>query len=171
MKPAFFALWIMAASSGCALTTDEIGRALFVTSDASLSGEAIFQQVIDTGHTSVQVTLASAAGAVGRRAVFVLDGTCPGEDSDVDGAAPHWNPDGAAHGRHRGDLGTVELDETGAGVLRVTSHRQFIVSEGGADDDVVGRGVAVHAQADDGVTEPDGGAGDLVACANVALSD
>lgn len=160
---------VVATSGGCALTTDEIGRALFVTTDASLSGEAIFQQVIDTGHTSVQVTLADAG--LGRRAVFVLEGACPGDDGDVEGALAHWNPDSAAHGRHRGDVGNIELDETGAGILRVTSHRQFIVSEGGAADDVVGRGVAVHAQADDGVTEPDGGAGAVVACANIELSD
>ncbi len=85
--------------------------------------------------------------------------------SDGTSAGGHYNPEGHDHAlpttevRHAGDLGNLEADADGVAELTITVDNVSLV-EGEAA--IIGRGVIVHAKADDG-GQPTGNAGDRIA--------
>jgi superoxide dismutase, Cu-Zn family len=91
-----------------------------------------------------------------------------GDCSAADGASAggHFNPSGESHGaptdaqRHTGDLGNIEASAAGVADLEYTDSR---ASLDGANS-VLGRGVIIHAGADDLKTQPTGNAGGRLAC-------
>jgi len=91
-----------------------------------------------------------------------------GDCSAADGlsAGGHFNPEGHPHGgpgaaSHPGDLGNVEADAQGRAKLSLVVEK--ITIDAGKLG-VVGRGLIVHANADDLVSQPVGEAGGRVAC-------
>ncbi len=93
-----------------------------------------------------------------------------GDCSSGDGnsAGGHFNPLAKPHGQHghgehhTGDLPSLVADS--AGVARFSFESRSI-SVGNGATDIVGRGLIVHAQADDYMTQPTGNAGARLACA------
>lgn len=93
-----------------------------------------------------------------------------GDCSSADGmsAGGHWNPKAQVHGAptnsasHLGDLGNIEADANGVASISLTKAGATV--GGGAETDVIGRAVIVHADADDQVTDPTGNAGARIAC-------
>jgi len=87
---------------------------------------------------------------------------------DATSAGGHFNPAGMAHGRvgegdhHVGDTDNIVADDTGVAV--VNTRLEGATLGDGAPTDVLGRGVIVHADADDYTTQPTGNAGDRLAC-------
>jgi len=97
-----------------------------------------------------------------------------GDCSAADGtsAGGHYNPTGQPHAgpdqqkRHMGDLGNVEADGSGnAGYDRLDSHLRL-----NGPDTIIGRGVIVHAGADDLTSQPSGAAGPRVACGVIGVA-
>jgi Cu-Zn family superoxide dismutase len=96
-----------------------------------------------------------------------------GDCSAADGmsAGGHWNPTAQVHGglgsaaSHLGDLGNVMADASGKAAVSLTKAGAK-VGDGSALD-VVGRGVIVHASADDLMTDPSGSSGARIACGSV----
>jgi Cu-Zn family superoxide dismutase len=97
-----------------------------------------------------------------------------GDCSAADGtsAGGHFNPTAQPHGaptaaaRHTGDMGNVTADASGNASLEyVDSHASF---EG--ETSILGRGVIVHAKADDLKTQPTGAAGGRVACGVIGVA-
>jgi superoxide dismutase, Cu-Zn family len=90
-----------------------------------------------------------------------------GDLSKDDGMATggHFNPDMKKHGgqhameRHVGDLGNVTADAKGVATL---SFKDKLISLEGPHS-IIGRGLIVHAKADDEKTQPTGDAGGRVA--------
>ena len=90
-----------------------------------------------------------------------------GDVTSADGtsAGGHFNPGGAPHGgpdaqqRHAGDFGNVEADQSGT--AKVDFVDKHITLEGAGS--ILGRGIVVHAKADDLSSQPSGNAGDRVA--------
>jgi Cu-Zn family superoxide dismutase len=90
-----------------------------------------------------------------------------GDLNSADGMATggHFNPDKEKHGgphakeRHVGDLGNIEADENGKATLKMTDK---LLALSGAHS-IIGRGLIVHAKADDFTTQPTGDAGGRVA--------
>ena len=81
-------------------------------------------------------------------------GSCSGEGfADTGG---HYNPAGAPHPRHAGDLPPLLLCHGGA-YLAVQTNR-FCVR------DILGRTVVIHSGPDDFKTQPAGNAGTKIAC-------
>jgi len=80
-------------------------------------------------------------------------------------AHPHGAPDPATH--HAGDLGNVEADSSGRAAVDVKLPGLTLVS---GDRAVVGRGLIVHAQADDLTTQPTGNAGGRIACGVIGVA-
>ena len=88
-----------------------------------------------------------------------------GDQSSADGAAAgsHYDPEGTKHHgkpgdtepHHPGDLGNVTADATGKASLDVTLKG---ISIAGMKDPILGRGVVIHANADD-FSQPVGNAG------------
>lgn len=97
-----------------------------------------------------------------------------GDVSSTDGssAGGHFNPGGHKHGapdadeRHAGDFGNIEADA--AGKAKVDFVDKKISFEGAAS--ILGRGLVVHAKADDLKTQPTGDAGGRVAVAVIGAT-
>ncbi|MGZ5787778.1 MAG: superoxide dismutase family protein [Ramlibacter sp.] len=93
-------------------------------------------------------------------------GDCSGADAMT--ALGHFNPGGTAHGEmgraphHAGDLGQLKADAQGIAKFRYETDSLSVAS--GAANDVVGRGVIVHRDADDFRTQPTGNSGARIAC-------
>jgi Cu-Zn family superoxide dismutase len=99
-----------------------------------------------------------------------------GDCSAPDGtsAGGHYNPEGHEHAgpdadqRHAGDLGNIESDAEGK------VHHEITVSNITIDGDmnpIVGKGVIVHAEADDLESQPTGAAGPRVSCGVIELEE
>jgi superoxide dismutase, Cu-Zn family len=84
----------------------------------------------------------------------------------------HFNPAGAAHAghdspkRHVGDLGNIKADERGKAVIDLEDNE---LSFEGANC-ILGRGLVVHAKADDLKSQPAGAAGDRLAVAIIGVA-
>jgi superoxide dismutase, Cu-Zn family len=84
---------------------------------------------------------------------------------DGKSAGDHYNPMGHQHAlpdkkvRHAGDFGNLDADADGNATLRLVVDN---ISLAGRLSPIIGRGVVVHAKADDG-SQPSGNAGDRIA--------
>lgn len=113
----------------------------------------------------VQVSAAVTGLTPGKHGFHVHE---KGDCSDPEGksAGGHFNPGGHSHGapgsatHHVGDLGNLEADENGNATLEQHLHGLQLTGEHG----LIGRGLIVHADADDMSTQPTGNAGARVAC-------
>lgn len=78
-------------------------------------------------------------------------------------AGPHWNPTNAKHGRsnpagpHLGDLPNLTVEPDGRASAKIA------IPAGAVDAD--GTALIIHAQPDDGRTDPSGNSGARIACA------
>lgn len=86
---------------------------------------------------------------------------------DASSAGGHYNPAGHQHGnyvdetRHAGDLGNLVSDKSGRAQMKLTVEN---LSVNGAVNPILGRAVILHANPDDLVSQPTGGAGARIAC-------
>jgi Cu-Zn family superoxide dismutase len=78
---------------------------------------------------------------------------------------PHALPDGT-NPRHAGDLGNVEANASGTAHYEITVQN---ISIAGMKNPIIGRGVIVHAKADDG-SQPVGNAGGRIACGVIGVA-
>jgi Cu-Zn family superoxide dismutase len=132
-------------------------------SDSHVTGKATFREA----HGKVTLKLKIEGAEPGTHAVHLHEkGDCTAPDGVSAGG--HWNPTHEDHGKwvtppfHRGDIGNVEVGADGRGTLTLTTDLWTI---GGAPEtDVVGKGIIIHAKADDFTTQPTGNAGGRVGC-------
>ena len=131
-------------------------------SGSSVSGHARFTQ----RHEGVLVEIHVENAPPGWHAVHIHEiGDCSAEDGTSAGG--HFNPGGHDHGsphaavHHAGDLGNMLVGDDGVG------HHAIFMPEltvDAGDHSVVGRGIIVHADADDLVSQPTGAAGGRIGC-------
>ncbi|MEN9928488.1 MAG: hypothetical protein RLZZ231_409 [Bacteroidota bacterium] len=92
--------------------------------------------------------------------------------ADGSSAGGHWNPTFKKHGKwgevehHKGDIGNFIVDEKGNGSISLTTEEWCIGCEDQTKN-ILGKGLIVHANADDFVTQPTGNAGGRVACSGI----
>ena len=116
--------------------------------------------------------------AKGVRVVATVSGLTPGlhgfhihekgdcSAPDATSAGPHFNPGGMKHGgpgdamRHAGDFGNITANAAGIAKFEALDHH---ITFDGANS-ILGRGVIVHASADDLSGQPAGNAGARQAC-------
>jgi Cu-Zn family superoxide dismutase len=89
------------------------------------------------------------------------DGTSAGGHFNP-GSTQHGGPQNAAH--HGGDFGNITADASGKATLHLSVPTSQISLDSGAANSIIGRGVIVHADADDFVTQPTGNSGKRLAC-------
>lgn len=88
--------------------------------------------------------------------------------ADASSAGGHFNPAGSAHGRagtpthHAGDMDNIVASPDG--LANIDVQLSGVTLGGGAANDIAGRAVVVHADADDYTSQPAGNAGKRVAC-------
>ena len=93
-----------------------------------------------------------------------------GDCSSFDGnsAGGHFNPDGRPHGQHghaphhAGDLPSLKADANGVATF---SFETNTITVGSGITDVIGKGLIVHRNPDDYITQPTGNSGPRLACA------
>ena len=132
-------------------------------SGSTLTGTAIFTKDGENITVSVEIQNASP----GLHAVHIHEnGDCSAPDATSAGG--HWNPTDVAHGKwgegefHLGDLGNITVGEDGTGSFELTTDLWEIGT--GSDIDVIGKGIIVHADADDFISQPSGNAGARIGC-------
>jgi Cu-Zn family superoxide dismutase len=93
-------------------------------------------------------------------------GNCdPAGEKPFTAAGAHFNPGGGMHGAHAGDLGNLTVTDS-AGTYFGANSTLLTLDDGEmglADAD--GTALVIHADPDDGVTDPAGNAGTRIACA------
>ncbi|MEX0654450.1 MAG: superoxide dismutase family protein [Phycisphaeraceae bacterium] len=97
-----------------------------------------------------------------------------GDCSAADGtsAGGHYNPGDHPHAlpngdeRHAGDLGNLEANDEGVAELELTVDN---ITLAGVPNPIVGRGVIVHQQEDDG-SQPTGNAGARIGCGVIGVA-
>lgn len=84
-------------------------------------------------------------------------------------AGGHFNPTGNEHSspeavnRHMGDMGNITADANGEASLNYTDGTITI-------DQIIGRGIIVHAGEDDLTSQPSGAAGSRIACGVIGVA-
>lgn len=92
--------------------------------------------------------------------------------ADGSSAGGHWNPTYKKHGKwgegecHKGDIGNFTADENGNGTITLSTD-EWCIGCGDQTKDIVGKGLIVHANPDDFVTQPTGNAGGRIACSGI----
>ena len=140
------------------------------TSGSNLTGTAIFTQSGDTITLIVEVQNVSP----GLHGVHIHEyGDCSAPDGTSAGG--HWNPTNVDHGKwgedefHLGDIGNINVGEDGTGKIELTTDLWEMGT--GSDLDIVGKGMIVHADADDFTSQPSGNAGARIGCGVIVLVD
>ena len=153
------------------ITTVPSKQAIAVINSASesqLTGMATFTQIGQTVSLHIEIKNVDP----GQHAVHIHEyGNCSSPDGKSAGG--HWNPTNVAHGKwgegefHLGDIGNIEVGEDGTGSIELTTELWEIGT--GSNIDVVGKGIIVHADADDFTSQPSGNAGARIGCGVIEL--
>jgi len=130
-------------------------------SSSNISGNA---RITPSG-SGVVVLVEVQNATPGEHGVHIHEkGDC--SDPAAQNAGPHYNPKSSHHGgvstpvRHAGDLGNMQVDSTGRGLLVVSISDLSI-------NDVIGRSVIVHEKKDDLQTDPSGNSGGRFSCGTI----
>ena len=160
-----------AAAAPAAPTSTTIAKAVCVLSPTK--GNTVHGKVTFTQQADGVLIEAEVAGlAPGSKHGFHIHEF--GDISAEDGASlgGHFNPAGNPHAapdaekRHSGDLGNLEADAQGnATIKRVDKIIQL-----NGEQCILGRGIVVHAAADDLTTQPTGNAGARVAVGSIGVA-
>ncbi len=140
------------------------------SNDSGVTGMAVFTQNGDYITLTVEIQDATP----GLHAVHIhANGDCSAPDGTSAGG--HWNPTDVAHGKwgvgefHLGDIGNSTVGGDGTGSITLTTDLWEIGT--GSDIDVVGKGIIVHAGADDFTSQPSGAAGARIGCGVIVLAE
>ncbi|MDR6990344.1 superoxide dismutase family protein [Luteimonas sp. 3794] len=134
------------------------------TAGNETAGELRFAVVNGRIEVTGTVTGLPAGGTHGFHVHETGDCSAP----DASSAGGHFNPGSTDHGRvgqgahHAGDSDNIVAGTDGT--AEVSGWLEGATIGGGGADDIVGKGVIVHKDADDYETQPTGNAGDRLAC-------
>ena len=143
---------------------------IFSTTDPEVVlGEITFTQIEGSG---VMVTGVIKNVSPGKHGLHVHDkGSC---DEMGNAAGGHFNPHLSSHGflprdgqakAHSGDMGNIEISETGEGIITLLMPNVYLKGE---DNNFVGRAVILHEKEDD-FGQPTGNAGGRIGCGTIEL--
>ncbi|MCH5597576.1 superoxide dismutase family protein [Niabella ginsengisoli] len=139
---------------------------LMSTADSTQQiGTAKFYQ-LDSTQIRMDLVIDDKARADSNVAVhFHEHGDCGDKGNNTHG---HWNPTKENHGEwgsaayHSGDIGNIQLDNSGHATKSVTTDRWSITD--GATNNIIGKGIIVHGGTDDYKTQPTGNSGPRSGC-------
>ena len=170
MKNKLFLLALSAAAlttlTACSTTDPKPAKAVAkiqATSGSKVEGELVFTQ--KPGGKVVMSTVISGLKPNSEHGFHIHElGNCADNGNAAGG---HFNPTGGSHGKydapmhHMGDLPSLKADANGVAKLNVESKDLTLLAGAG---NIVGRGVIVHANPDDYVSQPTGNAGGRIGC-------
>lgn len=126
------------------------------------------------GQLTITIQLAGVTGvnATAHGIHVHANGDCGGDGTTAGSkAGGHFNPDNTTHGAHAGDLGNITTDQNGRGtrtVLPAELEAPLTLSSGTYG--IMGRTIVMHANPDDGVTNPAGNSGARVLCGVINMA-
>jgi len=94
---------------------------------------------------------------------------------DASSAGGHFNPDAKTHGapsheaHHAGDFGNLNADASGKAILKLVIATNQVTLAKDLPHSIIGKGLIIHAAADDYQTQPTGNSGKRVACGIISL--
>jgi Cu-Zn family superoxide dismutase len=147
------------------------GRAdLMAKNGSKVSGTVLFEDM----QGGVRVRVKAKGLSPGKHGFHIhAKGDCSSPDGKSAGG--HYNPEKTKHGgpdspagsRHAGDLGNLTADGSGNASL----NRVFKgISIQGGKNPIAGRGLIIHAKADDQKSQPTGAAGGRIACGVIGVT-
>ncbi|NYE63366.1 Cu-Zn family superoxide dismutase [Duganella sp. 1224] len=157
------ALSVAGAAHAAAPATAEVE--LKPTTGSTTTGAVRFKQ--QDGQLQIDADIAGLAPGVHGFHIHEK-GDCSAPDATSAGG--HFNPGSSQHGgpqnpaHHGGDFGNITADASGKASLHLTVPTSQISLDAGAANSIIGRGVIVHADPDDFVTQPTGNSGKRLAC-------
>lgn len=171
MKTALTLFSMAALLSACAISPGgpRADAQLQPTKNNVVSGSVRFVQVGDKVRVSGEVRGLTPSTEHGFH--VHEKGDCSSGDGLSTGG--HFNPAGSAHRHHgmgvhhAGDLPSLQAD---AGGVARFSFESSTIALGTGTTSIVGRGLIVHRDADDYMTQPTGNAGPRLACAVITRS-
>jgi Cu-Zn family superoxide dismutase len=141
---------------------------LYPTEGNEVNGQVTFTKMPD-GRIKVNAEVYNLTP--GKHGFHVHEkGDCSSNDGKSAGG--HFFTDHNHHGSleenktHVGDLGNLEADENGVAKTSFITDKLSLSGK----DNIIGRGIIVHADEDDTKTQPTGGAGARVACGVIGIS-
>lgn len=147
---------------------DSAVAVLHPTSKGKAHGTVLFKQ--KDGH--VHITGVVEGLTPGLHGFHVHEyGDCSADDASSAGG--HFNPTGMPHGgpkdkkHHVGDLGNIQANEQGRATIDMKVNDLLL----SGPHSIIGRGLIVHAKADDLKSQPSGDAGDRVACGVIGVAN
>lgn len=140
---------------------------MYPTKNNVVSGVVRFQQETD----GLRITANISGLTPGEHGFHIHEfGNCACDDAVCAGG--HFNPTNKKHGgpdspeRHVGDFGNLVADEQGNAIYDRIDHDAKL----NGPDSIVGRGLIIHADPDDLVSQPTGNAGARVACGVIGIA-
>ena len=163
---------LFASSCSSTTTSRKQAKATISATKAHVSGTGSISFLQDGDEVEMKLELDFPSKAGQTVAVHLHEhGDCGNAGNDAHG---HWNPTKVNHGKwgegqfHLGDIGNVKLDASGKGSLNLETSLWSVAS--GATNDVVGKAIMIHENADDFTTQPTGNAGGRIGCGVIQLS-
>lgn len=160
------AVFVLVAVPAWAAAPTRAVSAVRPTQNSTVEGQVTFTRA----EHGVKVSVRLSGLTPGLHGFHVHEfGDCSAADGSSAGG--HFNPTGEPHAgpsdarRHTGDLGNIEAGKDGVATLEYVDARASF--EG--DNSILGRGVIVHAKADDLKTQPTGDAGGRLACGVIGV--
>lgn len=161
----------LALLAGCAFFAVSCGTTntypVLSKSNTQTGGTAKFTQKGD----EVIMKLAVNNLTPGIHAVHIHEkGDCSAADGTSTGG--HWNPAKDDHGKwgaehfHMGDIGNLTADSSGNAMLTFKTSK-WCLGCTDASKNIIGKGLIIHAAADDFYTQPTGNAGGRVGCVEI----
>ena len=140
-------------------------------SGTETSGSVTFKE--ENGMVEMTALLSNISKS-GKHAIHIHEkGDCSSDDGKSAGG--HWNPSGHEHGEwgegsfHKGDIGNLEIDEKGNGIISKKTDLWCI----GCDDEnknIIGKAIIIHEGADDMTSQPSGAAGSRIGCGEIVIA-
>ncbi len=168
MKRTLIAATLLGLTAGCAGTAEQKTVSATATleprSGSQVRGTVTFTQA---GPDIVRVSGQFSGHSKGPKGFHIHEkGDC--SDAKAMSTGGHFNPGKHKHGgpyepvRHAGDLGNLNFNDQGIATVNFVVGGISVSSD--KADGIIGRAVIVHADRDDGTTDPTGNAGGRLAC-------
>lgn len=145
-------------------SSDRFALAKMHDANGEFVGIATFHQLKDG---SVRVHAIARGLTAGEHGIHIHGvGAC---SPDFGAAGSHFNPTGALHPHHAGDLGNITASSAGVGLLTVFTSSITLTDGPLSLNDADGSALIIHAGPDDLHTDPTGNSGARVACGVIAF--
>ena len=164
-----FVLLALSAAALSACSTVEAPQAQAIGKLQATSGSKVAGDVKFVQKANGKVLLTAVVSGLAPNSEHGFHIHEKGDCADNGNAAGgHFNPKQGQHGKfdaamhHMGDLPSLKADSNGVAKINMESSDLSLLDGPG---NIIGRGLIVHANPDDYVTQPTGNAGGRIACA------